>query len=606
MRWLVLLAVMVNHLWATTMEDSYVEGKQFANSLPVQTATNSNINDIPGYQSANPKEAALINQGNLSGAATQALADNEGGQSIIKSAQTREHFVIDPKNDPLFKAAHNQTAEQVLNITAPEAVAAEGVIKKTCEEGGELITYECLENRHVVPQVPIKTATLTVNHLSFSPTYTDEQYVVRSGNFWRHTVYGTRKKHTGYIVTLPKEINAFKDQFCKGFTGQDCVTKQVFNIDCSYIAGFKVNSGSITDSDNKLTIATRDPTLNITLDHKTYEGEAIDEWTGCESFEQMVDDGLCQYGERTLTAGAATRNINGYQIFKDEWQYRQIYNCKMIKDECSLLRAKGCYQVASQCKEFKQNKCWIYEQEYHCPLGTKTLGKVKALNAAAFCLTGDCHNASYEANTEMLDALSRLNVLKEIQNDLRANNHDVKIFKGSSYQCRRDCLSFKDCCGGMKGWGVSLKLTGCKAEEQQLAKMREQSLCQQVGSTYCAKKLLGKCVQKRTSFCCFGTKFAKIIQQQGRKQLGINWGDAKCPDCRALTITELARLDLAKIDFSEVFADIMHKYKQPNEAVLQERVKHRITDNLSRVLDSLQPNMPQPTTGIVYDKTDGL
>jgi type-F conjugative transfer system mating-pair stabilization protein TraN len=531
----------------------------------------------------------------------QTLNNNEAGQAIISSSETRERFVIDPKTDPLFKAFDQQTPEHILNITdEPEGIAEDGVIKKTCEEGGEEITYECLENRHVVPQVPVKTTTLTVNHLAFNPTYTQETYVVKPGNFWRHTAYGTRSKHTGYSVSLPKEISAFKAQFCQGFTAQDCVTNQRFNIDCNHIQRFNINSGSITDSNNILTIATTVPSLNITLYHRTYEGEAIDEWTGCDSFEQMVDEGLCQYGSRTLTQGAATRNINGYQIFKNEWQYRQIYHCKMIKDECDPLRAEGCYQVGSKCKERRQNKCWIYTQEYHCPNGKKRLGKVKS-PAGAFCLTGNCHDASYLANTEMLDAIARLNVLKEVQNDIRANQNDVKIFKGTSYQCSRNCLSFKDCCGGMRGWGVSLRFTNCKPEEKQLAQMRQRNLCHQVGNTYCAKKVLGKCVAKKTSFCCFGTKFAKIIQEQGRQQLGIGWGEAKCPDCRALTVTELTRIDLSKINFSEVFADLMSKYKQPNIQALQERVSQRINDNLTNLTQSLSPQ-----TGIVYDKKDGL
>jgi len=602
---LVLLLLIANSLWADTMESAYEEGRNFANSVHKDVTVKAT--EVPGSQTATPKEAALAANGNLSGAAQSALADNEAGKTVISTAQIRERFVLDPKTDPLFKALEGRTAEEVLNIKdEPTGVVEGGVVKKTCEEGGEAITYECLENRHVVPQVPVKTATLNVNHLTFTPTYTQESYVIKKGNFWRHTSYGTRNKHTGYSVNLAKEINAFKSQFCPGFTSIDCHTKQVFNIDCNHIQGFNVNGGTITDSNNILTIASTEPYLNITLYHKTYEGEAIDEWTGCNSFEQMVDQGLCQYGERTLSQGAATRNINGYAIFKDAWQYRQIYHCKMVKDECSQLRAQGCYQVGSKCKEYKQNKCWIYEQEYHCPDGKKGLSKAKTPNSGAFCLTGNCHDASYEANAEMLDAISRLSVLKEIQNDLRANKPDVKIFKGNSYQCSRNCLSFKDCCGGMKGWGISLHLTGCKPEEKQLAQMRQQSLCRQVGNTYCAEKVLGKCVKKKTSFCCFGTKFARIIQEQGRQQLGIGWGDPKCPDCRALTIDELARIDLSKVDFREVFADIMNKYKQPNVNALQDRVNQRINENLTRITDGLTTNNPTPHTGIVYDKKDGL
>jgi len=606
-----LLCLISNSLLAKTpMESSYEEGTNFANSLQDQVkaaVSNTNLAEVPGYQTSTPKEAELYNkdQGNLSEEAQQALTENEAGQDLINVSKTRQRFVIDPNTDPLFNVFENQTAEEILNIKdEPEGSGEDGVVQKTCEEGGEEVTYECLENRHVVPQVPIKTATLTVNHLPFSATYTQESYVVKEGNFWRHTEWGTRSKHTGYLVSLPQEINAFKTEFCKGFIAQDSSTNKVLNIDCDQIKGFKINSGSVTESNDILTIATGDAFLNITLNHTTYEGEAIDEWTGCDSFEQMVDQGLCQYGTRTLSQGPATRNINGYQIFKDEWQYRQIYNCKMIKDECSSLRARGCVQMGSSCKEWKQNKCWIYEQKYHCPSGKRMLQKVKAPESEAFCLTGNCHDTSYTTNGEMLEAISRLSMLKEVQNDLRINNHDVKIFKGDSYQCSRNCLNFKDCCGGMKGWGVSLKLTDCKPEEKQLAKMREQGLCHQVGQTYCAKKdpVLKKCIKKKTSFCCFGTKFAKILQEQGRPQLGIGWGNEKCPDCRPLTITELSKIDLSKIDFREVFADLMKKYKQPNINALQERVSQKINDKFKRIQEDLKTKTTTVKTGNVYEE----
>jgi type-F conjugative transfer system mating-pair stabilization protein TraN len=619
MKWLgVIFMLMVNTIVAETMESTYEETKQTANSLHNNAATavkNSKLAEVPGYQSSQPKETQLMSRGNLSDPALQTLNNNEAGQAIISSSETRERFVIDPKTDPLFKVFDQQTPENILNITdEPEGIAEDGVIKKTCEEGGEEITYECLENRHVVPQVPLKTATLTVNHLAFSPKHEPHKELF-------HRLLGIPGEQNGWALTLAKDITAFRSQFCPGFIARDIKTGATFNLDCTRIQNFKVNEGVVAETNTMIDVVVpsfvlvninsffwrvhqvRQPipaSLNITLYHDTYEGEAIDEWTGCDNFEQMVDEGLCQYGSRTLTQGAATRNINGYQIFKNEWQYRQIYHCKMIKDECDPLRAEGCYQVGSKCKERRQNKCWIYTQEYHCPNGKKRLGKVKS-PAGAFCLTGNCHDASYLANTEMLDAIARLNVLKEVQNDIRANQNDVKIFKGTSYQCSRNCLSFKDCCGGMRGWGVSLRFTNCKPEEKQLAQMRQRNLCHQVGNTYCAKKVLGKCVAKKTSFCCFGTKFAKIIQEQGRQQLGIGWGEAKCPDCRALTVTELTRIDLSKINFSEVFADLMSKYKQPNIQALQERVSQRINDNLTNLTQSLSPQ-----TGIVYDKKDGL
>ena len=606
MRWVMALGFIISFAIASELESSYTEGNNFAKGLVATQdfAGKIKLEEVPGYDSKAPTPASNdLKNGDLSLDVRTSMENNEGSQAIVDSFNKKPKFIIDPNSDPLFNPRVTSLQDLAIEDNDPDYI--EGGIEKTCEEGGDDIIHECFENRNVIVEVPVKTATLTVNHLQFTPTYQQETYVIKKGNFWRHTKYGTRQRHTGYSLRLPKEINAFKAVFCNGFRSVDCITQQLFNIDCKYIEKFKINSGNISDSGDCLIINTPVNSLNITLEHKTYEGEAIDSWVGCDSLEQMVEEGLCEYGERILTQGPETRNINGYPIFKDEWQYKQIYNCKMFKDECSSLRAQGCHQVNSRCKEWMNDKCWIYEQTYACPNGKFSRRQFHDPNLAAFCLTGNCHQQSYTANADMLDAIARLSLLKEVQTDLRANHHDPKIFKGDKYICRRDCLSFKDCCRRMKGWGVSLKFASCKAEEKQLAKMRQQSLCHQIG-TYCAKKFLGKCIQKKTSFCCFGTKFARIIQEQGRSQLNLGWGDPKCPDCRSITIEELTKIDLSKINFSEVFIDLIHKYQKPNIKVLQEKVSDKVLDHMKNLQEDFNPKT-KLNNGMIYDDhKDGL
>ena len=630
-KWLVLLLFfMVNCSWGT-LESSYEEGTNYANSLQDQTkAALSTINksEIPGFTTDNPPEAALYDNAKLiDDQARQSLQTSDVGQTITETAKTRQRFTIDPHTDPLFTAAQEHSMEEILNIKDEQEVRqAEGVIEKTCEEGGEDITYECFENRHVVPQVPIKTATLNINHLAFSPK--NESYVVqtRSGGWNHHGEWETRHRQNGWSLTLPKEINAFKNQFCQGFVARDIKTGATFNIDCARIQNFKINDGAVSEANGMVNVVVPSfvlvgghsfwsgqrqqslaASINITLYHDTFEGEEIDEWrSNCDSFEQMVEQDLCQYGERVLTQGAETRNINGYLITKDAWQYRQLYHCKMIKDECSILRTQGCYQVGSRCKEQRQNKCWIYEQKYQCSNGKLSLSKTKTPELGAFCLTGNCHDTSYQANGEMLDVVSRLSVLQAVQDDIRLQNNsdgNFKIFSGTPYTCSRNCVNFKDCCGGMNGWGVKLHLAGCKPEEKQLADMRQKNLCHQVGTTYCAKKVMGKCLKKKTSFCCFGTKFAKLLQEQGRPQLGLDWGTKECPNCRALTIEELTKMDLSKMDFRELFDDVMKKYKQPDLNNLREVTKKQIAENMKRIADGLKP---KAKSGVVGENQDSL
>ncbi|MDE2441758.1 MAG: conjugal transfer protein TraN, partial [Betaproteobacteria bacterium] len=62
------------------------------------------------------------------------------------------------------------------------------------------------------------------------------------------------------------------------------------------------------------------------------------------------------------------------------------------------------------------------------------------------------------------------------------------------------------------------------------------------------------------------SKLGRIIQEQGRQQLGIGWGTPKAPQCQGLTPDQFAALDMSKFDFSEVINDLQSLVTIPNEA----------------------------------------
>lgn len=90
----------------------------------------------------------------------------------------------------------------------------------------------------------------------------------------------------------------------------------------------------------------------------------------------------------------------------------------------------------------------------------------------------------------------------------------------------------------------------CEEKEFELGAKKETRQCSYVGS-YCASEVLGSCVEKREAHCCFGSVVARIIQEQGREQLGMNFGNPKSPSCEGLTPTQLGQLDWNRIDLSE-------------------------------------------------------
>ena len=114
--------------------------------------------------------------------------------------------------------------------------------------------------------------------------------------------------------------------------------------------------------------------------------------------------------------------------------------------------------------------------------------------------------------------------------------------------------------------------SGCDAQDLQTALLKASGSCHLVGS-YCAKKLpLAGCIQKAYGYCCFNSRLARIIHEQGRSQLpGFNpqapFGSPTTPDCRGLTPEEFQALDFGTIDLSEYIGTL------PSAESLTERMR---------------------------------
>ncbi|ENU4835460.1 conjugal transfer protein TraN [Escherichia coli] len=104
-------------------------------------------------------------------------------------------------------------------------------------------------------------------------------------------------------------------------------------------------------------------------------------------------------------------------------------------------------------------------------------------------------------------------------------------------------------------------MKACDQTSMETAMAAGSGYCHEVG-TYCKKKipLLG-CVQKATGYCCFNSKLARIIHEQGRPQLkNFNgWGDAGSPQCRGFSPDEFQAIDFSKIDMKEYVEDMVKK-----------------------------------------------
>ena len=103
-------------------------------------------------------------------------------------------------------------------------------------------------------------------------------------------------------------------------------------------------------------------------------------------------------------------------------------------------------------------------------------------------------------------------------------------------------------------------LLSCKEKEQVTAMKRDGNLCVELGE-YCSRRLpiIRTCMEQTRSFCCFNSRLAKVINVQGRAQLGRGFGSAENPDCSGFSVAELQSLDFSRMDLREFYADIVPK-----------------------------------------------
>jgi len=94
---------------------------------------------------------------------------------------------------------------------------------------------------------------------------------------------------------------------------------------------------------------------------------------------------------------------------------------------------------------------------------------------------------------------------------------------------------------------VVMEAMSCTQEEQILGMHKGASLSVFTGQT-CSKKIpiLGTCLEYTDSYCSFNSVLAKLVNQQGKAQLGLPFAN-----CSGLSVAEVTSLNFSKIDLSE-------------------------------------------------------
>lgn len=313
------------------------------------------------------------------------------------------------------------------------------------------------------------------------------------------------------------------------------------------------------------------------------EIEDVWEYSDSQLFSLSQNSPDCNLIDHVCLEANSTKNIDGKDVFRPCWKEQLIFQYFLSeKNNCSFLLNHNCEQINKQCIKEGPLGCSLWKLTFKC--FQKINRKLRNTGLDDFNLESSVE-IEYEPNNSFAEATTKLAVFQEIQKDLKnAQEMDVseiEIFKGKKMECSKSIASdlVYDCCFKYKGLAKKTHLAKCNSEELILADMQEQGLCHYIGSY--DEKVLGIKTKDVHVFCAFPSKLAKVLHENGRRQLGLEWGTAKHPDCRGFFVDEISKLNFSTLDLSEVFQEESKSLPENFDAKL-EAFHKRILDDLKK------------------------
>jgi len=585
-----------------TFEEAFQEGRTLGNAGPQgKDAANALINDaqsrgIPGLtpeaQSNAGAQGSFFsdNPDQLFFQGENVLSATESGRFLQESYNLRPRITIAP-DDPLVTlseaAASGESCITRRICTRPVTEVITHTQELTCSieyaETGARCSYP-------LPQPTIVeesgSSSLCVDHFLYARIYQESATAYHlqlldtgpGGDFHRNcggsgSGGGIDDWHTVEIVTLPNPPASFR-----------------FDVNATGCGGASVSVTSVNQSVTIITCGSSG--AQVPSYAYSYRFEIPPPPVAPETIQAACGTYMnqsCALVNEQCTTASCTRSylcVDASQLIDGCAPYRSRPSCALQGSNCLLSNASGqCFsrQESYVCTtQTLQERCAEEGIETICP---ESLEGIRCLDP------NECAETTSIPNTDLPLAASQMGALAAVEDDHAGD--PVIIFTGNREFCRKTIASgiTRDCCA------LETLLLGCNSAEETLQVHRNAGQCVEVGTTCSRRVDLGfttVCAERSTGFCCFSSKLTRIIQEQGRGQLGIGWGTPQTPDCRGLTVEELQRINFELIDFSEYYADIMANPPDPDQLTTQTQSSGALTPNPG--------NVPPPPGGISPDQ----
>ena len=337
--------------------------------------------------------------------------------------------------------------------------------------------------------------------------------------------------------------------------------------------------------------------IKFTTDFKC---TCTEQWTdNCSAISNNPQE--CISSHESCLVPTSTKLFSKVAVTKDCWSYQRNYQCltDYKVSDCQPLRDRGCEQLSSTCL-VKNSKgvCTSYSQSYRCQVGSATKNE-ETICVDADCVDGTCFPPDKGPdNDKFAEAIAMMEAQREAAVYGGTGDGKLNVFNGNEETCTVKLLgghNIMSCCksapvapkstnkesGNTETKAMSNEPEGktqetpgstyqyddlyddgktmqqlqstltagwlqCNKEERELGIKRGTNLCEQTRTWCSEKKPLIGCVEESRAFCCFKSILAKLINRQGKQQLGLDLSN-----CAGFNEEQLKKLDFSKMDFTE-------------------------------------------------------
>ncbi|XVN41904.1 MAG: conjugal transfer protein TraN [Rickettsia endosymbiont of Argas persicus] len=564
--------------YSATMEDSYNSARQYEHSIKLGNPDQMG-NKIIFDKEVNISNLSKMNDQDLTNQGSVMLNNSAQGkllqQSELKKINAMQEYDLNPDN-PLISNSAKIEAGPLKHTEGTALNVSEKVFKtkinKSCCEGAEF-EIDIIRNLILDAELIDKWGDWQDRSIAFSGSEISNSY-----RHWLYPVFWKKKRHFGKRKTI-YSMHMHNNQAIMLDVRAAIAGKLNVSLDHidTYIGISPQGEGALTEGWDRDIVKWDRYVFTYKYRDKIKEFREKGQYWQIvnEDSEKLVEENECHEIKRICLESGNKIFFDKYNVNRPCWREQIKYQCSSEpKDGCNYLKQQGCELVSSNCIKQAASICLQWSRNYSCYIEKKELSSSIA-GSQMFCLGGDCHTATIVPNTDMGN-VGYLAMLNEMKKDMQTN--PISVFKGHASSCRKVNIgNFLNCCSSMKGWGKDLGLARCSAGEKALALKRGKGQCHFVG-TYCSQrdKVFKKCLTKKSTYCCFNSKLARIFQEQGKAQLAISFGTAQYANCRGFTVEELQRIDFSKFDLEELFSDLLDHAKSKMSKSFPQQLKNQM------------------------------